>query len=113
MRKSYVQVNGVLYEKGTEPEGSNAPMVMPDIKPYKSMVTGEIIDSRSKHRSHLKAHGMVEVGNEKLKPHSIPDVAPQQRKELIRTQIASMTEKQFQQMRKRDLDNIRWNSRQD
>lgn len=42
----------------------NAPMVMGDIQPYKSMVTGEMINSRSVHRAHLKEHRLVEVGNE-------------------------------------------------
>lgn len=41
-----------------------APMVMGDIQPYQSMATGEMINSRSQHRSHLKQHGLVEVGNE-------------------------------------------------
>lgn len=35
-----------------------------DIQPYRSMVTGEIIESRSQHRAHLKQHGKVEIGNE-------------------------------------------------
>lgn len=51
-------------------------MVMGDIQPYRSMVTGEIINSRSQHRDHLKAHRLVEVGNEtkhlKPKPKEIP-----------------------------------------
>lgn len=53
-----------------------APHVVADIQPYKSMITGEMITSRSQHRAHLKAHGMVEVGNEKFnpKPKEIPDV---------------------------------------
>lgn len=42
----------------------NAPMVMPDIQPYKSMVDGSMITSRSQHRSHLKQYGMIEIGNE-------------------------------------------------
>lgn len=44
-----------------------APMVAADIQPYKSMVTGEMITSRSQHRSHLKQHSLIEVGNEKMK----------------------------------------------
>lgn len=64
MRKSYVQIDGVLYEKGTEPERAHAPMVMPDIKPYKSMIDGSVITSRSRHREHLRAHGCIEIGNE-------------------------------------------------
>lgn len=42
----------------------NAPMIMGDIQPYKSMIDGRMITSRSQHRSHLKQHGMIEVGNE-------------------------------------------------
>jgi hypothetical protein len=53
-----------------------AAMVMGDIQPYKSMVTGEMINSRSTHREHLKAHHLVEVGNEtkylKPKPKELP-----------------------------------------
>jgi hypothetical protein len=53
-----------------------APFVAADIQPYKSMITGEMITSRSQHRAHLKAHGMVEVGNEKLpaRKKEIPEV---------------------------------------
>jgi len=40
------------------------PMVMGDIQPYQSMATGEVITSRSRHREHLKQHGLIEVGNE-------------------------------------------------
>lgn len=43
-----------------------APMVSPDIQPYRSMIDGRIINSRSAHREHLRAHGCIEVGNEKL-----------------------------------------------
>lgn len=39
--------------------------VIPDVAPYKSMVTGETIGSRSEHREHLKRHGCEEVGNER------------------------------------------------
>lgn len=42
----------------------DAPMVMSDIQPYKSMVTGEMITSRSAHRDHLRRHQLIEVGNE-------------------------------------------------
>ena len=114
MRKSYVQIDGVLYEKGTEPR-PEGPMVMPDIQPYKSMKTGEMITSRSQHREHLRQHNLVELGNEPLKwlnkPYEgIPDVNPQGRKELIRAQVNEMTEKQFRQAIKRDVDRVKWNS---
>lgn len=65
-RKSYIQLkDGSLMDKELYyKQESNAPMIMGDIKPYQSMVTGEEITSRSKHREHLRQHGMVEVGNE-------------------------------------------------
>lgn len=41
-----------------------APMVMTDIQPYQSMITGEMITSRSQHKAHLKTHKCIEIGNE-------------------------------------------------
>jgi len=48
--------------------------IIDDIKPYKSMVDGSMIESRSKHREHLRRHGCVEIGNEKVeqKPMQTP-----------------------------------------
>ncbi len=58
-------------------------MVMGDIQPYKSQVTGEMINSRSQHRDHLKAHRLIEVGNETkyLKPP--PKQLPAGRKQML------------------------------
>jgi hypothetical protein len=66
----------------------NAPMIMGDIKPYKSMVTGEEITSRSKHREHLRQHGMVEIGNElkHLQPKPKQDDSSRV-KELVARQV--------------------------
>ena len=115
-RKSYVQVDGVLYEKGTEPQPTGH-MVMPDIAPYRSMIDGSMITSRREHREHLRRHGCVEVGNEALNQMAyyakLPkDVAPQQRKEIIRAQVDAMTQKQFKAAIKRDADFVKWNSRE-
>ena len=41
-----------------------APMVQSDIQGYVSQIDGSWIDSRSKHRAHLKQHNMIEVGND-------------------------------------------------
>lgn len=86
--------------------------VMPDIKPYKSMITGEIIGSRSKHREHLKRHNCQEVGNEVQQPRGIPDTSPKKRHELIREQVNQYTDKQFREMIQRDVRNRRDNPRQ-
>lgn len=39
--------------------------VVRDIKPYRSMIDGSIIPSRSRHREHLRDHNCVEVGNDR------------------------------------------------
>lgn len=41
-----------------------APMIQSDINGYISQVDGSWIDSKSKHREHLKRHRMIEVGND-------------------------------------------------
>lgn len=45
----------------------SAPAIQPDNVCYKSMVTGEMITSRTAHKNHLKEHKLIEVGNEKPK----------------------------------------------
>ena len=82
MRRSWIQIDGELVPKD-EYVAPTGVIIMPDIKPYKSMVTGEMIGSRSTHRNHLRQHGMIEVGNEKPKTRPISDV-PGLREDLSR-----------------------------
>lgn len=42
------------------------PMVIRDIGEYRSPLDGSVITSRSHHRDHMRAHDVVEVGNEKI-----------------------------------------------
>lgn len=42
------------------------PYYVRDIGAYKSPIDGSMITSRSAHRDHLKTHGVIEVGNERL-----------------------------------------------
>jgi len=109
--RKFVQIGGVLYERGHEPE-PDKPLIMPDIKPYKSMITGEMITSRSQHREHLRQHGCQEIGDQThyLKPPS-GDVNPQGRKELIRAQIDAMSHADFKRALQRDIESVKWNSR--
>lgn len=84
MRKSYVQINGQLIDKEELRAAENsAPYVIGELSPYQSMITGEMIDGRAAHRAHLKAHGVIEVGNETqaLKPK--PITPPAGRKEIL------------------------------
>ena len=61
-------------------------MVMSDIDGYVSQVDGTWIKSRSHHRSHLKQHGMIELGNDvpmQRKPAEISKKSQEARKRQI------------------------------
>lgn len=45
---------------------------VPDISPYRSVIDGSVINSRSSHRAHLRQHGCIEVGNERLPERAAP-----------------------------------------
>jgi len=93
MKKSYIQDPETLelvpvecYKYNTQNyTQQHSFSIMGDIQPYKSMIDGSMITSRSKHREHLKAHNCIEVGNEikylKNKPTYHP---PGLKEELIR-----------------------------
>ena len=68
-----------------EPAG---PLIMPDIAPYQSMVTGEMIGGRRQHREHLRQHGVIEVGNELDKGSLVRPQSPPGLKERL-IQIAN------------------------
>lgn len=61
----YAVEDGVVTidKRGEQPNNAGF-IVMPDIQPYTSMIDGTVINSRSQHRTHLRDHGMVEVGND-------------------------------------------------
>ena len=63
MKRTYIYLDDKLVERKKDSKGGYH-YIIPDIAPYKSMIDGRMITSRSQHRSHLKAHGCVEVGNE-------------------------------------------------
>jgi hypothetical protein len=50
-------------------------MVMSDIDGYISQVDGSWIKSRSQHRSHLKQHRMIELGNDVPMQHKPADMS--------------------------------------
>lgn len=86
-RKSWVQdpVTLKLIPKDEyRPRQSAGFFVMGDIDPYQSMITGEIIQGRRQHREHLRQHGCIEVGNEKLTPKA----PAQPRREEIRRDLS-------------------------
>jgi hypothetical protein len=74
MKHRWIYINGEAIPAGRfEPEPVADYHVMPDIQPYQSMCDGSMITSRSQHREHLRAHGVIELGNEapRAKPADI------------------------------------------
>lgn len=66
-----------------------APMVQSDIEGYVSQVDGTWIKSRSHHRSHLRQHRMIELGNDVITKHPEVDVSAKS-KEARKRQIAEL-----------------------
>ena len=64
-------------------------MVMSDIDPYISQVDGSVIESRSKHRAHLKQHRMIEMGNDVPMHHKKIELS-RKSNEARKRQIAEM-----------------------
>ena len=64
MGKVYVWAGpGRVVEKTEEPLKRIVSLI-PDLKPHRNMVTGEIVSTRRRHREILREHGCIEVGNE-------------------------------------------------
>ena len=66
-----------------------APMVMSDIEGYISQVDGTWIKSRSHHRSHLKQHKMIELGNDVPMQHKPAEISKKSQ-EARKRQIAEL-----------------------
>jgi hypothetical protein len=62
MKKTFIYRDGRLLEKKSAAQKTGL-QIIPDLKPYHSMITGEMIDGRTAHRHHLRQHGCIEVGN--------------------------------------------------
>ena len=76
MRKSYVQIDGVLYEKGTEPHRSStggAPVVFGDLPDFVSPIDGKVVSGRSGMRDHCARHNVVPTADLKGLPASRPE----------------------------------------
>ena len=91
MKKTYRAVGNSWVE--TTKQISTAPMIMTDIQPYKSMIDGSMITSRSHHRNHLKYNGCIEVGNEKMESKP-PAPVKSKTREILHAQLANMTNNQ-------------------
>lgn len=82
-RESYVYRDGQLIPKHLAPprhRASSGLQVIKDIEPYQNIaVDGKTIGGRRQHRDMLKAHGLVEVGDQA--PRTPPRV-PENRRDM-------------------------------
>jgi len=65
-------------------QDSHLHYIVSDYQPYKSMVTGEMIDGRKAHREHLKRHNLVVAEQSSARPQK-PDGG--QLKEQVARQV--------------------------
>lgn len=71
MRQRWIYRNGEPIPAEDFVPEPKAAYVMPDIQPYQSMIDGSMIGSRSTHRAHIRQHGVIEIGNEKVPTRKI------------------------------------------
>ena len=66
----------------------SAPMVMRDMAEYKSPIDGTMVTSRSHHREHMRAHDVIEVGNERMpQPRPEPEINRRELGEAIKRHL--------------------------
>ena len=65
-KHSWIQIDGKLIPKD-EYYGNNVRAqtahIQPDIEPFKSPITGEVIRGRGHLRQHMKEHGVTNIGD--------------------------------------------------
>ena len=107
MKKSYIWQGDRLVEK-IPTRKSREHYVQDDIKPYQSMINGQMITTRSQHRRHLKANRCIEVGNESMETRLTQTKS--NRREVLREQLSNMTHKDANRILERIRDEIRFSN---
>jgi hypothetical protein len=86
MKRTYVYIDGEFVERKKDAKGRYH-YVQSDIAPYKSMIDGQMITSRSQHRRHLKANNCIEVGNDDPAKHLPRSKPVDERLERIKYEV--------------------------
>lgn len=96
----WVWIKGECVEVTEQPPPEAKVHVVSDIQPYKSMIDGSMITSRSRHREHLKAHGCIEVGNETMKNEPPKPISREKRRESLYRMLGDMSDRQADKIMK-------------
>lgn len=80
-------------------------MVIRDIEPYRSMITGEMITGRRQHREHLKVHNCIEVGNDTSHMKAKPPPVKSSRKQKLHELLADKSDRDIKKMVKQEIKN--------
>jgi hypothetical protein len=97
VRKCWVYINGVAYEKGTEPSSSKAnvgPFVIPDSPDFISPIDKTIVRGRAGIRDHCRRHDVVPTQELAGLPMGVQPVAPD-RKQIREDIIRVMNQKGY------------------
>ena len=86
MKRTYVYIDGEFVERTKDAKGRYH-YVIPDITPYKSMIDGKMVTSRSEHRRHLKANNCIEVGNDDPAKHIRQERPSNERLERLKHEV--------------------------
>ena len=86
MKRTYVYIDGEFVERTKDAKGRYH-YVIPDITPYKSMIDGKMVTSRSEHRRHLKANNCIEVGNDDPAKHIRQERPSNERLERLKYEV--------------------------
>jgi hypothetical protein len=107
MKRTYIYLDDKLVERKKDSKGGYH-YIIPDITPYKSMIDGRMITSRSQHRRHLKANGCIEVGNEDPTKFVNKEKPKSNRVDVLRHQLANMTHSDANRLLSRLRDEVRF-----
>ena len=92
-RRSWVQINGKLYERGVDeiPDDprSKSAAVYGDLPDFVSPIDGTVVSGRAGMREHCKKHDVVPTADLAGLPHRRPDTMPDRNeiREIIARQL--------------------------
>lgn len=95
-RRCWVYIDGVAYEKGTEPTpaGSAYPSIMPDLPDFVSPIDGKAYSGRTGLREHCAKHNVVPTADCAGLPfHQPPPDQRLQRRDIRETMLKVMAQK--------------------